>query len=83
MVHYGKVSEGITVLKSFRGSPNSLKFRKPIVSGILQQYICDDFDEGITVLNSRTVVYKPRVGQEFRHAQYIFSKFLELGNHLE
>ena len=53
-----------------------------MISGIPRQHIRDYFYESITVLDSRTIIEEARVGQESRHVQYVFNKFLELGHRL-
>ena len=63
---------------SLRAPPKSFELSKPVVPGISCQDICNDFDEGITVLDPHTVVGEPRVGQELWHTQYVFDEFLEL-----
>jgi hypothetical protein len=70
-------------LQNLQGSPKSFKFSKPVIPGILHEDICNDLDEGGTVLDSRTIVGEPRVGRELGHVQYVFNESLELVKHFE
>lgn len=64
--------------RSLIASPKSFELSQPVVPVVSCQDICNDFDEGITVLDPRTVVGEPRVGQELWHTQYVFDELLEL-----